>query len=1730
MLGVAVLVATFATFVFGAGEAPAFVTLPSGWDDQPVTTVPRPTAMDWTPDGRIVIVTHPGFIRIVKNGALKPTPALDWRNNTCRSDEWGMNGVAVDPDFATNRYVYVYYTAKKFGSCAMNAPDSPVNRVSRFVLNGNDMIDPLSETPIVDGIPGPAGIHAAGDIEIGPDGNLFIAAGDGGCDFRGDSGCFPFNDAAQDLGNLSGKVLRVTRTGGIPPDNPFTGPGTTQCSPTGYTNTSTICQEIYSSGFRNPFRIAIDPNSSTPVVRANDVGLNTWEEVNELFPGGNFGWNVREGYCVRDSTTDCGPPPPGMTNPIHTYNHDTGCVSVTAGDFVPNGLWPSGYDGDYLFGDLVCQKLWRMEPDGSGGQTVTEFATNIPWLIDGRFAPDGASQSFYYISWVGFPDDEIRKIKYTGSPNRTPDANITASPTSGGMPLTVNFNGTTSVDPNPGDVLTYDWDFGDGSPHSSSATPAHTYMSPGTFTAKLTVDDGHGAQDSATIKITVGNEPPQVSIDAPVATKKFAVGEVLTLVGSAEDPESGTLPNSSLTWRVEKHHDTHFHPFLPETAGNNIPITGPEPEDLTGATNSYLEIVLSATDPNGLTSTVSRNIYPDTVPMTFSSNPSGMKVLVAGSQITLPQTVTSWKNWNVIVNAQSQFDNLNNYWHFSSWSDGGAANHTIHTPTTASSYTANFSANQAPTASASRTPAGGHVPLAVSFSGTASSDPDDPTLTYDWDFGDGSPHSSSATPNHTYTSEGNFTATLTVSDGHGGTDVDTVPVNVTNDAPQPTIDAPLSGELWSVGESMTLTGSATDTEDGTLGNSALEWEVIKHHDGHTHTELAPTTGNDLPLTGPAPEDLAATTNTYLEIRLKATDSLGKTTTVTRTIGPKTVDLTFATNPTGLSLTVAGSTVTAPQTITSWDNWDVPVSAASQSAGSQYWHYSSWSDGGAASHTITTPSAPATYTATFSPNQPPTAVISASPLTGEAPLQVNFTGSGSFDPDDPALTYDWDFGDGTPHSSSANPTHTYTSDGDFTATLTVSDGHGGTDAETKTIDVMNDPPQPSIDAPVATKLWSVGEQITLTGSAEDPEEGAIPNSGLEWEVIKHHGTHTHTLLSPTSGNDIPITGPAPEDLAATTNTTLEIKLTATDSLGKSATVTRTISPKTVDLTFATDPAGLSLTVAGTSVSGPQTITSWANWGLPVSAASQSAAGQYWHFSGWSDSGAASHTITTPASPATYTATFSPNQPPTAIMSATPTSGDPPLQVAFDGSGSFDPDDPTLIYDWDFGDGSPHSSSASPNHTFNAQGLYTVTLTVSDGHGLDDTETEQVQVNSAPPQPTITAPVAGKLWRVGEQITLTGSATDLEDGSLPDSALEWEVVKHHGSHTHTELAPTSGNNLTITGPAPEDLAATTNTYLEIRLKATDSANRTTTVTRNINPRTVTVNLQSGPSGNAFQVQAAGSTFSTPQAITSWDGWTFPLSTSQNQFDSMQRLFVFGNWSDGGAISHNFTTPAANTTVQANFTQYAHPRPGGGSPLRVPLVPEFDQCVSPDSQHAAPLDEASCTGPTLSSSELTTSNQGRMTGNARLDAMAGTPPVAQDDADLLFKASVTDVLRSGSGGGDYSGNVIFRTKMRMTDNDSGAFQETIATVSDFDFSIPVSCVATPTATGGTCNLNTSSDVLLPNFARERSRAVISTYSMEILDLGPDGSLTPPSGACPPTCGTGDESVFVRQGVVAP
>ncbi len=385
-----------------AGARPRVEKLPPGFTDTVVATVSRPIALAATPDGRILVVNQSGVIRVVKNGKLVKAPALDISAQVCATNsERGMLGIAVDPSFSVNGFVYVYYTFKKFPKCKRDIANVPVNRVSRFTMTG-DTISAASEKILIDGMISFHGNHNAGDLGFGKDGMLYVSVGDGGCDYTvGLTACDAANGIAQSLSNLQGKVLRITPSGGIPADNPFTGAGTARCN-AGAIAAGQKCQEIYLFGLRNPFRFAFDPNAAATRLFVNDTGESTWEEIDSAVKGANYGWNVREGPCAEGSTTDCGTPPAGMTNPVFWYAHSTGCDAITAGAFVPNGLWGTKYNGGYLYSDYVCNKILLIVPNGSGGWTSSAFATglDVGGPIAMRFAANGTKTALYYTTYT----------------------------------------------------------------------------------------------------------------------------------------------------------------------------------------------------------------------------------------------------------------------------------------------------------------------------------------------------------------------------------------------------------------------------------------------------------------------------------------------------------------------------------------------------------------------------------------------------------------------------------------------------------------------------------------------------------------------------------------------------------------------------------------------------------------------------------------------------------------------------------------------------------------------------------------------------------------------------------------------------------------------------------------------------------------------------------------------------------------------------------------------------------------------------------------------------------------------------------------------------------------------------------------------------------------------------------------------------------------------------------
>jgi glucose/arabinose dehydrogenase len=398
-----------------AADAPALV---AGFADEPVANVPFPSSLAWTPDGRMLVTSTPGWLYVVQNDALVPTPALNITPKVCSNGEQGMVGVEVDPDFRTNHYIYIFYSFKKYEECARQSDRGAVSRVARFVLRDDNTVDPDSETLLMDNVPTFGIMHVAGDLAFGKDGYLYIATGDGACDWAGDSGCYGENDAARDQHTLIGKILRITKDGDIPPDNPWQGADSARCNLQGRTEPGKKCQETFAWGLRNPFRMAFDPNAGTTRFYINDVGENDWEEIDEGILGADYGWNLREGNCLVTSPGECDEPaPPGTTAPIFTYDHITACGAITGGAWVPRGVWPAPYDGAYLFADYRCGQVFRLAEavDGTRSAEPLLFGAGLLSAVDLVFGPAGDGQALYYTTYLH--DGQVRRVRHTGTEN-----------------------------------------------------------------------------------------------------------------------------------------------------------------------------------------------------------------------------------------------------------------------------------------------------------------------------------------------------------------------------------------------------------------------------------------------------------------------------------------------------------------------------------------------------------------------------------------------------------------------------------------------------------------------------------------------------------------------------------------------------------------------------------------------------------------------------------------------------------------------------------------------------------------------------------------------------------------------------------------------------------------------------------------------------------------------------------------------------------------------------------------------------------------------------------------------------------------------------------------------------------------------------------------------------------------------------------------------------------------
>jgi glucose/arabinose dehydrogenase len=544
----------------------------------------------FAPDGRIFAWQRNGIVRIYKNGNLLTTPFLDISSKVNIAGDRGMLGLALDPNFGSNGFVYLLYTFENAGNPNSGAPRTA--RLTRVTANpGNpDVMLPGSEITILGSVgtppcsSQPAGAdcipiddqsHTIGTVLFAPDGRLFVGNGDGASfDFAD-----PLALRAQDLNSYSGKILRINPDGTAPVDNPF------------YDGTNSIQSKVWSYGLRNPFRFGLDPHLGEPLI--GDVGWSLFEELNRG-RGLNFGWPCFEGNFPQafyeDKFAQCRQLDPGeVTKPLYLYGHSEG-NAIAAGAFYTDDEYPSQYEENFFFGDYGQSWIRRATFDEDHNIVdVQEFATEAEGPVHFTLGPDG------FLYYVAFNLGEFRRIRFDG-----PFANASGNPSFGYSPLTVNFSSAGSFD-SGGQMITFFWDFDDGST-SSLPNPMHQYDSGSvhTFNASLTVtnEDGETSQDF--VSITVGSVPPTATIDEPSNGTHVEPGDIITFSGSATDPDQGSLPQSAFEWKVLLHHNTHFHTFFESTGTSGAFVV----REYGAGTYSYL-ITLTVTDNSGLSHSTS---------------------------------------------------------------------------------------------------------------------------------------------------------------------------------------------------------------------------------------------------------------------------------------------------------------------------------------------------------------------------------------------------------------------------------------------------------------------------------------------------------------------------------------------------------------------------------------------------------------------------------------------------------------------------------------------------------------------------------------------------------------------------------------------------------------------------------------------------------------------------------------------------------------------------------------------------------------------------------------------------------------------------------------------------------------------------------------------------------------------------------------------------------------------
>lgn len=660
--------------LMGTAQArrPLAALLPAGFTDSTfagtgvaAASISSGVAMQFAPDGRLFVCQQNGMLKVYSAAGAYLSTAIDLDVDS--DGERGLLGIAFDPNFASNNHIYLYHTV---ASTPRN------NRISRFTMSGN-MVLGGSETALVnlDALSG-ATNHNGGAMHFGSDGKLYVAVGE-----NADT------SHAQSIANRHGKILRYNPDGTIPTDNPT--------SVAGIAGTLTGANRaIWAAGLRNPFTCHIEGNQ----LYVNDVGGGGWEEINRVATGArtvgfNFGWPNTEGGFTAGSF-------PNFTAPIHSYAHGGGSLqgyAITGGAYYPaGGAFPAMYHNRYFYADYV--RSWIGHVDGATGAGPTDFlATSANSPVDLKVR----NGILYYLNRG---TGQVRQIQYT-TPGTAPV--VTGQPA--GLTRSVGQTAVFTASATGTAPLSYQWTRNgvnvnngvNGGTISGATTATLTITNVQTGNAgdyRLVVTNGiapAATSNPATLTVTT-NQPPTVTITSPVNNSMYNGGQAITYAATAADPEDGTLAAAAFSWSIVFHHAAHVHPFLTPPPGQ---MSGTFTTAAAGhlETDVWYRVTVTVTDSAGLTATSSVDILPNLVALTLQTNPPGLQVTYGGQPQTAPFVFQANVGGEVPIGAVTPQTLGANAYTFASWSDAGAAAHTITAPAGATTYTATFTQPPAPT-------------------------------------------------------------------------------------------------------------------------------------------------------------------------------------------------------------------------------------------------------------------------------------------------------------------------------------------------------------------------------------------------------------------------------------------------------------------------------------------------------------------------------------------------------------------------------------------------------------------------------------------------------------------------------------------------------------------------------------------------------------------------------------------------------------------------------------------------------------------------------------------------------------------------------------------------------------------------------------------------------------------------------------------------------------------------